>query len=121
LSAYLCLQVGHKLLHGAAEAKDSLTSFAHGFTSWWSKGDDDIQQGGPRKSRGSGTRGGGGGGASLARPTVQDVQQAADSLRLEPGESVLESFSCTLLQTYTCSSNFFTPVRQVGLRGCGCR
>lgn len=34
-------------------------------------------------------------------------------LGLEGGESVLESFACTLLQTYTATSNFFTPPRQV--------
>lgn len=28
------LQVGQKLLHGAAEAKESITSFAQGLTSW---------------------------------------------------------------------------------------
>lgn len=38
---------------------------------------------------------------------------AAEQLGLESGESVLESFACRLLQSYTSVSNFFTPVQQV--------
>lgn len=38
---------------------------------------------------------------------------AAEQLGLDSGESVLESFACRLLQSYTSVSNFFTPVQQV--------
>eukprot|EP00887_Chlorella_sp_A99_P004272 scaffold15.g4272.t1 len=50
-----------------------------------------------------------------------DASKAADTdeqlLGLEAGEAVLESFACQLLQTYTCTSNFFTPVRTIPFRG----
>lgn len=101
------LQVGQKLLHGAAEAKDSIASLAQGFSSWWSKLDPAAE--------GSGGGGGGAGSSSGAVARPQDVQQAAQSLGLEAGETVLESFACQLLQTYTCSSNSLTPVRQASL------
>jgi hypothetical protein len=99
------LQVGQKLLHGAAEAKESIASLAQGFSSWWSKLD-------PAAEGGSGGGGVASGGAAASAARTQDVQQAAQALGLEGGETVLESFACQLLQTYTCSSNFFTPVRQ---------
>lgn len=47
------------------------------------------------------------------RQLAADVAAAAEQLGLEGGESVLESFSCRLLQSYTSVSNFFTPVQQV--------
>lgn len=99
LHARLLLQVGLQLLHGAAEAKESLSSLAHGLTSWWSTLDPGADQAAAAAPAPGGQRG-------------QDVQQAAEALGLDGGETVLESFACQLLQTYTCSSNFFTPVRQ---------
>lgn len=43
---------------------------------------------------------------------------AAEQLGLEGGETVLESFACRLLQSYTSTCNFFTPVKQVSRAGC---
>jgi hypothetical protein len=40
------------------------------------------------------------------------VQQAAEQLGLGGGETVLESFACQLLPTYTATNNFFTPLKQ---------
>ncbi|EFN56235.1 expressed protein [Chlorella variabilis] len=90
-------EVGLQLLHGAAEAKESLSSLAHGLTSWWSTLDPGADQAAAAAPAPGGQRG-------------QDVQQAAEALGLDGGETVLESFACQLLQTYTCSSNFFTPI-----------
>ena len=75
-------QVGHKLLHGAAEAKESLASLAQGLTSWWSTLD-------PAKP-------GGGGGGRRGAPAASagDLSAAVAALGLEAGETVLESFSC---------------------------
>lgn len=48
------------------------------------------------------------------RQLAADVAAAAEQLGLDAGETVLESFACRLLQSYTSVSNFFTPVQQVG-------
>ncbi|PSC70335.1 hypothetical protein C2E20_6248 [Micractinium conductrix] len=98
-------EVGHKLLHGAAEAKESLASLAQGLTSWWSTLD-------PAKP-------GGGGGGRRGAPAASagDLSAAVAALGLEAGETVLESFSCQLWQSYTATNNFFTPVRQVAFPG----
>lgn len=47
-----------------------------------------------------------------SRPSAQALAEAAASLGLEAGESVLESFACSLLQTYTSTANFYTAPRQ---------
>ena len=48
-----------------------------------------------------------------ARRLGQQAAAAAAALALEAGETVLESFlSCQLLQTYTPTNNFFSPLRQ---------
>lgn len=43
----------------------------------------------------------------------QDYAAIQEGLGLDSGEAILESFKCSLLQTYTPANNPFTPDRQV--------
>lgn len=110
--AHAAEEVGQKLLHGAAEAKESLASLVGGISSWWANLDP-VQPSGP--APGDSRAGGSGVGPRAAPPA--NVDDAAAALGLEAGETLLESFGCVLWQTYTATNNFFTPVRQVPFPG----
>ncbi|KAL4423385.1 hypothetical protein ABPG77_004316 [Micractinium sp. CCAP 211/92] len=110
--AHAAEEVGQKLLHGAAEAKESLASLVGGISSWWATLDPTQ----PSDAPSADARGGSSAAAPRAAPP-SDVAAAAEALGLEGGETVLESFGCVLWQTYTSTNNFFTPVRQVPFPG----
>ncbi|KAL6777590.1 hypothetical protein ACKKBG_A14875 [Auxenochlorella protothecoides x Auxenochlorella symbiontica] len=84
----------------AREARQGLSSLASGFSSWWSTLDV------PTEDQGSGGN----------SADERDAVALAVSLGLEPGEAVLESFPCHLLQTYR-SVNGLTPDREVPFPG----
>ena len=50
---------------------------------------------------------------SLPCPVLQDSQLLQEEFGLATSEELLERFPCSMLQTYTCLHNPFTPNQQV--------
>ena len=104
-------QAKHAVEGLAREAKEGLSSIATGLTSWWSTLDPAAEFALPQLGGGGASAGGGGGGGRAA--PAPEADELRTQLGLEAGEEVMESFRCELLQSYTCSNNFFTPVQLV--------
>lgn len=48
--------------------------------------------------------------------SVSPEAQLASLFGLAPDEALVESYSCSLMQSYACAHNSLTPPMQVGLR-----
>eukprot|EP00891_Asterochloris_glomerata_P003007 jgi/Astpho2/3007/Aster-03316 len=100
-------ELSSKLLGGANDATSSITKLAGSVTHWWAHLDPGVPKSQP--ASGSNTRG--------AASPEQDSQLLQEEFGLATSEELLEQFPCSMLQTYTCLHNPFTPNQQVSFPG----
>ncbi|KAK9829945.1 hypothetical protein WJX72_008797 [[Myrmecia] bisecta] len=105
LASAAAKDVSVKLLGGASEAKHSLSKLAGDVTSWWASLDL------PKPAAAA---------VEAAPPQTREVHKSSriqDMFGLGDTEELMESFPCSLLQTFGCRHNAFSQPRQVAIPG----